>query len=386
MRYILLLIFMGIFGNYYIFFLLSIFLIVCYILKNKKILIPKSSSFALLTVFELLYLFFSLLYNTFEISIFLFPILFYYDGFLLIEMSNNACKKKEYIFTIIKSIIFGLFIHGMLNYFNNLNSVNRNVIDYWTNTPLSATLQAMLVVLYNSLLFYYLFYERKITKKILYLVGFVFSLLYLFLIATRTGIIIILVTLVINVIYSLHLSGKLTMKKLFFIIIIVLILIFSYNKDIFNIKSMYEKSNLYYRINDNTVRSSDDHRFYYQINTLNKIFESFIFKPDIKEYAYAHNMWLDIGKNTGILPFLFLFAFSVVSIVQVLKYTKYLKNKNGLKIAFVSMIFALNVNFFVEPIVPLFLGVYCFIIGMTEANYRRIKKERNLNHENIMDN
>ena len=81
---------------------------------------------------------------------------------------------------------------------------------------------------------------------------------------------------------------------------------------------------------------------------------------------YAHNLWVDIAKETGIIPFILYILFCVISAVTVITYLKR-SNFDREKVIFVSSIFVASILvFFTEPVMegsPMTFGIFCFVVG-----------------------
>ncbi len=86
------------------------------------------------------------------------------------------------------------------------------------------------------------------------------------------------------------------------------------------------------------------------------------------DYIYVHNMWLDIAKDTGWIPFLLLVIITIritKSIHRLLK-----KEKSPLIFVFLGLNVCLFLSAFVEPTVGgTFFACYCMIWGMQERYF-----------------
>ncbi len=87
----------------------------------------------------------------------------------------------------------------------------------------------------------------------------------------------------------------------------------------------------------------------------------------IREYGqtsiYAHNMWLDVGRNGGIISILLLLFFQIAHIKYVWKIINYPEISEFLKSSLLILIFTLMMNYFVDPIfeeAPIFSGASGF--------------------------
>ena len=97
---------------------------------------------------------------------------------------------------------------------------------------------------------------------------------------------------------------------------------------------------------------------------------------DAPEYGYAHNLWLDIARVSGIFPFIF---FVVATVISYRKFFRLLKLKDQ---AIVPLLLGLNVCFLlsamVEPVieaVPLYFYLYLMLWGMQNRVYCLLKSK-----------
>ncbi len=85
----------------------------------------------------------------------------------------------------------------------------------------------------------------------------------------------------------------------------------------------------------------------------------------LAEHPYAHNFWLDIGKNCGVLPFIMMCIFSIMNLVNVYKII--LKSNGLLTLLVMLWTLACYISLFTEPIhegAPAFMFVYFFYCGV----------------------
>lgn len=97
----------------------------------------------------------------------------------------------------------------------------------------------------------------------------------------------------------------------------------------------------------------------------------------------AHNLWLDILKQTGWIPFMFLivFTFSAVKNISIFIKSKNFSESNRFLV--LSIIIAYFLNFFVEPIMkgaPYYFSSFCICLGCIEKiNRISIQKKVKVN-------
>lgn len=83
-------------------------------------------------------------------------------------------------------------------------------------------------------------------------------------------------------------------------------------------------------------------------------------------FGYAHNLWLDVGWSTGVLPFLLLIAFTVLTIINCLALLSS-RNSSYIKLLLTACLTGILLDCFVEPIIEanyfLFIA-FCILAGM----------------------
>ena len=95
------------------------------------------------------------------------------------------------------------------------------------------------------------------------------------------------------------------------------------------------------------------------------------------QYGYAHNLWIDIARISGILPF---FVFLIVTLISFGNLIKLLKLKD---MTMVPLLLGLNICFFlssfVEPVIesiPLYFYLYLMLWGVQNAVLRNLSPQR----------
>ena len=352
--------------------LLGIFcpLIIYIAWKKDKILVSKN--LILIIGFAVSYYIISMFYEIDVSKISIACVLSYYIGMMLVEISKD---KEKSVITYTYSIAIGFFIHAMANYIINIGTKDRNTIDIWTGVGRSATLQATMLTMLMGSSFYSLFGLKNKLYKLIITIFIILSLSYNLILGTRTLIIVSAVSFILSCItyITLNIRNKpLVLKngKSLLIVIIVIFLVFISN--FMGIREKIENTKLLRRINKPySTEEADENRLQTLFLAFNSILENSMggnFER-IGELKYAHNMWLDAGKQTGIIPFLLLTLFTILSLWNVIKVLKNEKSSTEFKVFLVGIYSAVLLNMMVEPILqgePLFFIMFCMIIGMTD--------------------
>lgn len=383
MYYFLGLVATGIGGRYdFLVYLLLMIVFIYMILKKGKIIIPKQIGLLIIVLFSITYTFISTIINQQKIDLFLLlgPISAYYSGFVIMKFCKDECK-EQYVIKCIFAILIGFFIHAMLNFSINIGSESRNTIDFWTGDVMSATLQGTLLTPLLATLFYTIFYINKKTIKITMFLFFIFALAYDMVIATRSVIIIAMIVFLISVFSYIIMENKIKNKLRILIIIFasILVIIAMYSTDTFEIKTKIESSNLFSRIEDTENMTSDNARINAQLDAIKNILKYPFGMPKDISFAglsYAHNMWLDVAKETGIIPLILLIVFFILNICSLIKVINNKKWSVKLKILLISVYITFLLIFSIEPIlqgIPIIFIAFCILASFIDA----ISKEYN---------
>jgi hypothetical protein len=303
------------------------------------------------------------------------PVGSFFIGYCIVK-SNN-----KFIFKTVMAIVFGNFIHGLLNmttYFR-LYGFTSSVIgaralpDIWTGVSLSATLQGTYYTLIASLLFYslvLLINKKRKGLAIAIILSIVFSLLATFVMGNRTLIAIMLIAFLSNfLLYSAltRKSPKHITKSIAYIAILALGIYVIYTKNIFGIREFVEGSTWYMR--SNIMAANEDPRIVLYQRAISQMFDFPFggYKMNLLTNSYVHNLWLDVLYATGLIPFFFLIIYTFKSITSLIRLIKQKNTDVEFKIFIFSIYTGFFLNFMVEPIlegVPYMFLSFCIINGM----------------------
>lgn len=338
--------------------------------KKDKILVSKNS--IVIIGFAFFYYVISMLYEIDVSRDSIACVLSYYIGMMLVEISKN---KEKSVITYSYSIAIGFFIHAMANYIINIGTQDRNTIDIWTGVQRSATLQATMLTILVGSSFYSLFALKNKLHKLIITIFIILSLSYNLILGTRTLIIVFAVSSILSCITFIILNRRnraLVLKNVKTLLIVIIVIFLVFISDFMGIREKIEDTKLLRRINKTySTEEADENR----VQTLFLAFDSILEHPmggnneRIGELKYAHNMWLDVGKQAGIIPFLLLILFTIISLWNVIKIFKNNRFSTEFKVFLVGIYSAVLLNMTVEPILqgePLFFIMFCMIIGMVD--------------------
>lgn len=346
----------------------------------KKI---KNYSFYILILASLSYMLMSI-NNGYVLSIssyymkFILPIILFYIGYLR-GFRGYRCWKKDVLI-----IMFASFIHGFLNMLFNRNInilliAGRQYRDIYGGT-ISATLQNLMFILSSSLFFYFLICEKnkkiKISGIFLGVAGAYCSVVS----ASRTMLVLMLLMFLISLFIYLSLKHNVIfsiiyMGSIIFFLLIISGMVVSFN--LFGIKGWFEGTALAQRMLNSSSQNgiTENLRWKYSWDIL-KMLIDYPF-GNIPYSHYAHNLWLDVARDAGIVPFVLYILFIILCLKEVFLFC--LKNKlYKEKIIFiVSVSISYVIVFFTEPIMegtPITFSIFCFLIGGIISLSKRLRK------------
>jgi len=235
----------------------------------------------------------------------------------------------------------------------------------------SATGQATVFILIIGIAYSAIFIQKNKLIKCLVITGLLVAILYNLMIASRTIFIIMIIVFALCYLIDLITENKFKAKHIIVPIMAMVMLFTAFNADLIGIKSFYEGTNLYYRLNIPDATSIlEDKRFekyqYYFSNMLQYPFGGLNMRMNV---GYAHNLWLDAYDSAGIIPFTLLLLFFLIVIFKLKKLLFQYAVPKDLKLMILGVIVAMLMIFMVEPIldgVPWLFILFCLFVGMVD--------------------
>lgn len=281
----------------------------------------------------------------------------------------------------IKLLIFGFFLHGALNILvytmNPSTMIERSMINIWGG-QLTATLQNLLFIPIISLLFYGIYILKDKKKKILIIVACVIAMYGSIVSASRTLLYLVLICFLINMILTNQKNHYEKNGILVSVLILIIGLAVAYEVNLFGIRLWVESSSLGERLatgistNDSLIENI---RWTMSLEVLSEL-PSHPF-GNITVVNYAHNLFLDIAKYTGIIPAVGLFLWSIAEIVKHFFYTLGNFSDEWDAILF-SMATGFMITFFLEPVLdglPIIFGAFCYLCGVMKGRRNRMYED-----------
>lgn len=354
------------------------FVALLYIWRYHKTFIRIDNKLMSLLLFGFTYvMFYYINYDIVEPSIIIyflgvFPI-FYLSGKGLANNTPYNIDKIIFIVSLSIAIIPIISILSDINK-NGFLVIDRNIpIIGWGEEPISATsIASMIIVLcsYST----YLFSSVDKWKKYIYtacgFLGFYCALR----LQSRTSIVCISLLFIVNI----YLNRKYILKHkfLFFIIFFLLFAGISYI-----ITNYSDQLAIIERFQEDDVATANG-RTELHSSTLIKILESPL--GGNRHLTFAHNLFLDCARVSGLVPFVLLIVFVFKHYYSIYKLLKK-KNVPGIlkyNIAIISLLLLVYLN--TEPIlegVAMLFAYFCFIAGITSKVETQFRKHSYINKE-----
>ncbi len=282
---------------------------------------------------------------------------------------NNLVDRKTVTAICIPAM--GAFAHYCINYLTNSQSAYRNTIDIWTGESLSATGQACLAIIAVGVFLYVLFSFEKhnMIYKILSVIGLIIILLYNLVLGGRALLLILSTEFVIAFIWSLihskNNNKKVKLTLLLLLIFIAFALVYSF--DIYGLRTMILGSNLSQRFETSSFLS--DSRIYFKLEYLKHMLEYPFGGGHIFNAVgqYAHELYLDVYSDAGIIPFILVIIFIIVSVVRIVLYSKTENIPAETRLLMLLSNVSILITFWMEPIMvgmPWMFCIFCFYQGI----------------------
>lgn len=305
------------------------------------------------------------------------PPVIYIWAYKLIEKDYNYKKTITFIFTITISCVGYAFIcllFLIIRYGSMENAINilwgRYVINIWDGSLIKATLITPFLS-FGLVLLPFIITKNKakgiIPLKLISLILFAISLYSILLLGSRTGFVVILLSVIVSVLFT----RKIGLRKILQLFISTLLLFSIYLMfifDILNLKSIWEGSVLSSRFIEESIL--ENQRMDAWITSFFGLFQYPLGGEKANlELNYAHNMWLDVGYSSGIFPFIFLVIITIIFIITILKFIKsdFPISLKSLILSIVSSMLAIS---FAEPIIEgsfIYFTLICFFMGLIHS-------------------
>ncbi len=322
---------------------------------------------------------------TATIKPFLYPMAYLVGrNFFMGKQRHDFEGKQKQITAICIILSAGPFIHYFINYLLNFDSVERNTVDVWTGTVLSATNQAALACMMLGVAIALLFAKTKLYVKIAAFVSLAVIFLYNLVLSGRTLFVMAAIIVLACVLYSaMETKSVQTVIGIVALLLVVAVIVgIIYAGNLFGIADYIEGSNFYARFFDDTEEDMfSTTRGELKAAYFEHFSEGIWGGAHIYSLTgrYAHDLFLDTYDEAGIFALLAVICFMTRSAYVLLKM---LKNRNcsfAIRLLMLCLYVALYAEFCVEPIlqgVPWLFALFCFIHGMFENINCDMKRQK----------
>lgn len=352
-------------GSYMLLALCAVFLIWNY----YKIKIP-ISAFPIF-IFACLYFVFLINYSDIKsiFKIFLCPLLW------LVGYNLEKLPRTRQILKISGILAMGMAFHGLVNYYyNTVNGVSMSAVtkmDVWSGEGFAATGQAALFTPFLSLCTWLFFAKQKRWVKIGSIILFFCSLMYSIQLGSRTFLLLTVLSVVLAVLFYAQKRGK-GMRILLAVLIVAGVFAIMYFTDAFGLRTYIQGSYLFRRMakEKSFYDLSGNGRF----ASKKKYLENAFLYPwggnHLREEiagSYAHDLWLDIMDEAGIITALAILVYTLMALYRILILARNKKVPPDERVALYSYAIIIYAQFFVEPIwqgSPMLLLFFIFVDGM----------------------
>ena len=289
-----------------------------------------------------------------------FPLMMWYWGRELSRKTNHSEKnfRKELYLIFSGFFLMGLF--ALLYSMANNVSDRMNVYSIWGGFEKhnSGIQQTIFFLLPESMLLYFALYGGK--GKWIGFLTFASAITNVLYFAGRTGFAVMALANGAALIFYLHnCSSRTRIRVVAIILVIVVILVILFINNTFGIATIWNSSNMHERMNQ-IDKNGDDSRQEKWAEGLQALLES----PFGSNFRYAHNYWIDIALEGGILTGLFLVMYTIASCFSLIKFAKNKKFTQQTRLFVVSLYVGTMASFMVEPLMqalPLLVGNVFFM-------------------------
>ena len=302
------------------------------------------------------------------------PVIAFAIGWILAEGSSD-----EQIRDGILALAAGFGTYAALNMLVNFGNNRYRLIDFWTGTYRAATGSGALNTMPISAVPYAVKFEKRTAVKLLFLAQLLATIQYMFMLGTRTQFAILLLIVLLAALQFAY-SGQGVagvLKCIGIMAVIGLIALLFYQFNLLSILDYILHTNLAARYERRaSLESSDSFRFQIFWIGLRELLQYPL--GGRADQLYRHNMWLDVGRVAGILPFCLLLIYSIKNFVNAAAICKDRNVLPSLRCLLLFLYIGAYVNCSVEPIwegaLNFFLAL-CVVDGMISAMMRRSENE-----------
>ena len=302
------------------------------------------------------------------------PVVAFAIGWIIAEGSSDQQIQDE-----ILALTAGFGAYATLNMLVNIGNNRYRLIDFWTGAYRAATGSGALNTMPISVIPYTVKFEKRVTVKVLFFALFLATIQYMFMLGTRTQFAILLLIVILAALQFAYsekgIAGVLKCIGVMAVISLIAFLLYHFN--VLSIRDYILSTNLAARYERRaSLEKSDSFRFQSFLIGLRELVQYPM--GGRASQVYRHNMWLDVGRVSGIIPFCLLLIYSIKNFANVAAIWKSKKVLPSLRYLLLFLYIGAYVNCFVEPIWEgawnFFLAL-CVVDGMVSVMMRRLEND-----------
>lgn len=242
------------------------------------------------------------------------------------------------------------------------------------NGGLAATLYGMVASFGIAGLAYPVLYGlRNNIKSWLFLLCGVCSLLVVLHLVNRTGLVLLALVLILSILYRTQAKPSTIIVTLLCVGVVYILLhsIGIMNTELFDAYAAREEEADY----GAATAGGRTERWLWALEYLFSHPFGWYFDYSNQKFGYAHNLWLDVARCTGIIPFLLLVSITIRQLATTIKLYRIKSNPFGGFIATVMIMFLLQAG--VEPTMEgmsTYFYLICMLWGIQTVYYQQIEK------------
>ena len=299
------------------------------------------------------------------LSYFIAPVAFYRFGQCSMNIFKEENSRQKFILGVVLCYLIYLFILTLkdIAIVGIVNETRVLLGDLGNFNALNATLYGMMSSIGIGCIGSIFTKKQKLWIKLVFILLSIFSLLTVIHLVNRTGLIVCCACLVISFIISTKFNISRMVGILAILLLIVFILVSNniIDQEIFDAYSKREESSTH----DSSSMGGRSRLWLYSI-------ENLLTRPfgwSANEYGLAHNLWLDIARVGGLLPFLPFLAVTFLYLKNLLRLIKKRASSNFI-IIMISINIGMLLSSAVEPVIGGSLLFFCLLMtiwGMTKS-------------------
>lgn len=352
-------------------FLFGYILIVGLFLNGKKLIPYLDRDFVFLSLFAMVYALFYM-FDTEKAGVQFIFIYAFFPGFFYLFGKYLVVPKMAtgHLVFLFFAIGFLFSLSALVSVVVNLREggfvqLGRDIPMLGTGVPKKATLMAAYLTFNMCLPIIYLIRQRKIPIILQLVAGGIFmaSLLSIFRLGSRTQLVICLLAIVISLLFVVPRQTAKANAKLGLFVALVVIVVLQFG--LLNMDADYF-SVLGARLQESDNTASAGGRTGLWAQALGNLFAHPLgwAGPGVR---FAHNLWLDVARYAGLIPFVLLVLFTVRSLRNTYKAIRKNPNELLLNTTLLNFTLASLLIFFVEPVMEglfFLFTLFCLFQGM----------------------